>query len=124
MVLVVDDNRDTCRAVELLLTSHGVPTKCITNPIEALPVLKVSKPQVLLLDVIMPEMSGIEMLRQVRSDPLMANLPVLMLTATLDDNHIAEAKRLGANEILTKGKFDWNELPQKVRSYITSSPQN
>jgi CheY-like chemotaxis protein len=124
MVVVVDDDQDTCKAMERLLTNRGLPTKCITSPIQALRELKRVKPAVVLLDVMMPEMNGVELLRQIRTDPSTADIPVVMITATTDEDDLEEAKRLGAIEILTKSRFDWAKLPERVREYIRSSPSN
>ena len=79
---VVDDHKDTCLVVERLLRSAGLLAECITSPLEALERLQTVIPAAMLLDIMMPEMSGIELLRLVRTNPRTAHIPVLMMTAT------------------------------------------
>ena len=118
LILVVDDHKDTCSLVERLLRSAGLRAECITSPREALERLQTVTPAVMLLDIMMPEMSGIELLRLVRTNPRTAHVPVLMMTATSNEKDLQEASRLGAQDIIPKGRFDWSCLPERVRAYV------
>ena len=118
MILVVDDHVDTCQLVKRLLEGAGLPTVCFTSPLEALESLPRVKPRLMLLDVMMPGMNGIELLSRIRANPATADLPVLMMTATTDEADLAEATRLGAKEILRKGSIDWSTLPERLKPYL------
>ena len=98
LILVVDDHKDTCSVVERLLRSAGLLAECITSPLEALERLQTVTPAAMLLDIMMPEMSGIELLS--------------------NEADLQEASRLGAREIIPKARFDWSRLPEHVRPYL------
>ena len=116
MILVVDDHVDTCEAVSRLLTAAGLSAQYATSGPEALELLGTAIPQLILLDIMMPGMSGIELLRLVRTNPRTAGVPVLMMTATSDERDLEEAVRLGVKGIIPKGRFDWSHLLDRVRS--------
>lgn len=118
LILVVDDHQDTCSLVERLLKSAGLMAECVTSPREALERLQTVTPAVMLLDIMMPEMSGIELLRLVRTNPRTADVPVLMMSATSNEEDLQEATRLGARDIIPKARFDWSRLPERVRTYL------
>src|SRR5690349_2977520 len=86
--LVVDDHKDTCRVVERLLRSAGFLAECITSPLRALERMKTVTPAAMLLDIMMPEMSGIELLRVMRTNPRTAHIPVVMMTATSNEQDL------------------------------------
>jgi CheY-like chemotaxis protein len=118
LILIIDDHKDTCLVVERLLRSAGFLAECITSPLDALERLQTVTPAAMLLDIMMPEMSGIELLSLVRTNPKTAHIPVLMMTATSNEEDLRQASRLGARDIIPKGRFDWSQLPDRLRPYV------
>ena len=102
-VLVVDDgelNRDLLgRRVE----EHGHEVATAGSGLEALEMLRAGGFDAVLLDIMMPDMDGYEVLRRVRTDPELARIPVLMVTALDDMETLARCFQLGADDILPKG---------------------
>jgi CheY-like chemotaxis protein len=85
MVMVVDDTAVIREAVARLLRREGFETICAANGKEALDKLKLNQPDLVLLDIMMPEMDGLHCLQELRSDPRWETLPVIMMTALCDD---------------------------------------
>jgi CheY-like chemotaxis protein len=116
MVLVVDDNPDIARAMEKLLRQAGLDAVSVTEPKVALKVLAEVKPSVIILDNMMPEMDGIEVLKAIRADPQFATVPVLIYSADHAPELYEKAKELGAADVLSKTKTDFPVLIERVRS--------
>ncbi|MBX3053567.1 MAG: response regulator [Caldilineaceae bacterium] len=80
-VLVVDDEPLLCRMVSAMLMRAGYDTQTATNGREALQQVKKCRPDIITLDVMMPDMSGIEVAGQLRADPQTAGIPIIFVTA-------------------------------------------
>ena len=117
-IIVLDDELLNCRVVHKHLASNGFPN-CVmlTDPLEALTVLQQSVPDVLLLDLDMPVMNGLEVLRRLRLSGSTRHLPILVLTASSDREIRQEALDLGATDFLAK-PVDSLELAARVRNAI------
>ena len=118
MIFVVDDHHDTCEAVARMLKVHGYQAKCLVSGADALPVMHGDHPTLLILDMMMPGMNGLDVLRAVRRDPSMSDLPVLMLSATSNEGDIEEARRLGISTLVGKGRLDWRQLMSTVGEIV------
>jgi CheY-like chemotaxis protein len=106
VVLVVDDDEFTCDAVRRLLTRMGYTTACAQSGADALTLLETVQPDVIVLDWMMPEMDGLEVLRKLRADPKTKDVPVLLYSAADDAAMQKQAAKLGACEcVLKSGGF-------------------
>jgi CheY-like chemotaxis protein len=94
-VLIVEDDEEVCRMIELLLKSHGYETKTACNGQEALERMRVDRPCLVLLDVHMPVMDGWQFRSQQLNDPSLAGVPVLCMTALYHAEDVAQ--RLGVS---------------------------
>jgi CheY-like chemotaxis protein len=101
------------RAVATLLEDHGYEVKLARDGLEALKSMDVSRPDVLLTDLEMPNMNGLELAAHVRSRPELAQLPVIMITSRSMDKHRRQAMASGVSTYLTKPYTD-QELLQHV----------
>lgn len=99
-ILIVDDERVFCDLLQALMKSHGHEVFTAYNGKEALEQFKLNRPQFTLLDLRMPEMDGIETLRQIRAIDQKA--AVMILTAWGSDDLEQQARRLGATDFLSK----------------------
>ena len=114
-VLVVDDNPDACRMMAKLVTRcGGHQGVCVTSGEEALEYLQAQPVALVILDNMMPGMNGIEVLRQMRLRPELADVPVVMWSAIADPAFIEHAKEKGAADYWTKAGFNYSELPQML----------
>jgi CheY-like chemotaxis protein len=98
-VLIVDDDAPTCRLMERIVRTFGHDAECLTSPAAALGRLTAvppPPPDLAILDVMMPGMDGVELLRRVRATPAGAAVPVIMFSAVADDRTRRAAMAAGA----------------------------
>src|SRR5687767_705242 len=105
LILIVDDQIDACRPLALLMRHLGHSGVCVTSGEEALGYLKQTVPDLMVLDVMMPGMDGMEVLRHVRSDPATRDLPVVMFSAVSDPAFQEHARAKGANDYWVKASM-------------------
>ena len=117
-ILIVEDHLETCRPLLKLLKLEGLDGYCVDDGEQALAWIRQRRPDLVLLDVMMPRMSGIDLLRTLRSDPDLRDLPVIMYSALGTDDTREEAARLGAADYLIKGKTSWDELLNRIGGVI------
>jgi putative two-component system response regulator len=117
-ILLVDDEPINIKAVRKYLSVAGYTDFHSTcNAAEVLPMMIRTDPDVVLLDIVMPGFSGLDLLGAIRSDPEMANIPVVMLTAVEDRGIKHQALELGATDLLSK-PVDPSELVLPVRNAL------
>ncbi len=116
-VLVVDDEGVNRELVRLVFEGAGCEVIEAENGLEAIEKAKKHKPDVILMDIIMPIMNGIEACRRLKSDPETFNIPVVMVTALGDLGHKLEGLNAGADEFITK-PFDKNEILLRVQNLM------
>lgn len=116
-VLVVDDDVTVARVVRLNLTAEGFQVQIATSGAEALALIAALQPQCVLLDVMMPEMDGLEVLRRLKANKATAGIPIIMLTAKAEPDDRQAAFRSGADGYVTK-PFDVYELSAHVRAAV------
>lgn len=102
LVLVVDDEEDILELVKYNLKKEGFDVECAENGIQALEMARESTPDVIVMDIMMPEMDGIQASRQLREHALLRTIPILMLTAKSDESDQVEGLDAGADIYLTK----------------------
>ena len=113
-VLAVDDQDTNLRLLDAILTFRGYGVICVTSGAEALEVLRTEAVDLVLLDIVMPGLDGYEVCRRIRADEATAYLPVVMLTASGEQQRI-DALEAGADDFATK-PFDRSELLARVDS--------
>ncbi len=105
-ILVVDDDDDTRSALADLLEHEGFGVRTAANGVEALAAMRSEQPALVLLDLLMPELDGFEVLRVKRDDPAIASIPVIVLTAwrgdALDVDVDVVAKPFDLDALLTR----------------------
>jgi two-component system alkaline phosphatase synthesis response regulator PhoP len=116
-ILVVDDDRDIVRLVQSYLEKAGYQILTAYDGETALRVLKAEKPQLLVLDLMLPDRDGWDVARLVRSDPQLAATPIIMLTARVEDNDKIVGLEIGADDYITK-PFNPREVVARVRALL------
>ena len=114
MILIVDDQKDTGTALERLLRYAGHEAVSVTGGAEALTMLHIRKPSLLVLDVNMPEMDGLTVLRTIKDHEELNDVRVAMYSADTQHETMVEARRLGAVEFLVKGTIGFDKLVARI----------
>src|SRR4051794_16728764 len=117
-IMLVDDEPLNIRVVRKYLAAAGYANfGSTTNPAEVLPMMIRSEPDLVLLDIVMPKFSGLDILAAMRADEQLAHIPVVMLTALEDRETKCQALSLGATDFLAK-PVDPSELVSRVRNVL------
>ncbi len=101
-VLIVDDEALICGSMEDILEAHGFTCRTARNGAEALQACEASPPDLILLDIMMPDMDGIETCRRLKANPAWAAIPVIALTALDNPITVLQMQEAGSLMYLTK----------------------
>jgi CheY-like chemotaxis protein len=113
-VLVVEDDRFLRRACEVSLRQRGFTVLTAPDGEAALELIRAELPGLVLLDLLMPRMSGLELLRRLRSEERTRALPVLVISNSSREQDVAELERLGITGYLVKANLSLEELGDTV----------
>ncbi|HKL49337.1 MAG TPA: response regulator [Desulfuromonadales bacterium] len=101
-LLVIDDSKTFVMYIALLLRRLGFEVFAAENAIQGLKMLKTDPPDGVLLDLVMPDMNGTDILRHIRSDENLAQMPVIMVSTDASDKAVTQCRQLGACDFLRK----------------------
>jgi CheY-like chemotaxis protein len=116
-ILVVDDHPQIVRLLQRVLQSEEHEIITAADGEEALEKLRRERPALVLLDVKMPKKTGLEVLREIKSDPSTSNIAVILLTASDRDSEMSHALQLGADWYVTK-PFQPSEIISLTRRFL------
>jgi adenylate cyclase len=117
-VLVVEDEEILLTGLKEELETGGYVVEGAGDGVEGLEKVKTFKPQLILLDLLMPKMDGMEMLQKLKADSASRDIPVVILTNLSDYEKISEALSLGAMDYLVKANYKLEDLLDKVRTVL------
>jgi len=121
-ILIVDDNKDCSDGLAKTLAIAGHEVTCVPNGRDALASILAKMPDVVLLDLIMPEMDGPSFLEVVRSYLRLQSLPVVILTALADSPMVSRAQALKVNTVLVKGKASAEDIQNALEQAAVTVP--
>ena len=121
-IMIVEDNPDACEPLARYLEKAGHEVRCLPNGREALSHLLAKVPDVVLLDLLMPEMDGPSFLEVVRSYLRIQSLPVVIWTALADSPMLDRARALKVNAIVAKGKATFEDIQRTLEEAIHRLP--
>ena len=121
-ILIVDDTPDSGELLAKFLESSGHEVSCVPNGREALARVITDAPDVILLDLIMPEMDGPSFLEVIRSYLRLQSLPVVVLTAHQESPMIDRVQHLKVNSVLVKGKAIPEDIRKALEEAATRAP--
>jgi DNA-binding response OmpR family regulator len=116
-VTLIEDERNIIEAIRFILARDGWDVRTHSNGDDAVATVRAQRPDLLILDVMLPGRSGFDILQEIRSDPEMNGLPVLMLTARGQERDRDMAERAGASRYMTK-PFSNAEVLAAVRELV------
>ncbi|HYW56614.1 MAG TPA: response regulator [Polaromonas sp.] len=116
-VLIVDDEPQNCRLLEALLHNEGYHTISADSGADAIRLVAIQAPDLILLDVMMPSMDGYQVAAQLKADPASSSIPIIMLTALEDRQARLQSLKAGVEEFLSK-PVDQSELRLRARNLL------
>ena len=116
-ILVVDDDREIVRLLRAYLEQNGFQVLTAYDGERALHALRAERPDLVVLDLMLPDRDGWDVTRIVRGDPSLASTPILMLTARVEDHDKIAGLELGADDYVTK-PFNPREVVARVRALL------
>ena len=117
-ILIIDDDPVMAHVCQRLLTNHGFAVELAGDGAKGLERLTAFQPDAVLLDVMMPNKNGIDVLKGIRSQETFRNLPVIIVTNVCIPSLIEQATKAGATHILDKSKFNPLAITELLRSVL------
>ncbi|MFQ5835199.1 MAG: PleD family two-component system response regulator [bacterium] len=117
-ILIADDRSEVVELVKVTLEGEGYRTIDASDGREALEKIRKEKPDLILLDIVMPKMDGFEVLSKVKKDPKTKEIPIVMLTAQGQKVDQEKGRRLGARDYIIK-PFSPSHLLNKIEEILT-----
>ena len=116
-IVLAEDEPQIARLIEFKLKKEGYDVTWRENGEEALKAIKADKPDLILLDIMMPVMDGYEVLRRLKEDENLGDIPVIMLTARAQEKDVVKGIDMGAEDYITK-PFQPAELLARVKRIL------
>jgi CheY-like chemotaxis protein len=118
-ILLVEDDQDLLEMVELKLSNEGFEVDTAESGQEALDYLRESLPDLVLLDIMLPDIDGLSVLNEIANQPETSNLPVIIYSNVADQGSFEQAEAIGKKyEYLLKATTDLNLLVKKIREKL------
>jgi len=122
-VVVADDDRMFRKAAETTLRRQGYTVATASDGEEALQLIRSERPDIIVLDLIMPKLQGFDVLRILKQDTLTSAIPVIVLSSLTQEQDKQEALDLGAVAYFNKAAFSLGELVKQVESTLTKGQE-
>ncbi|WP_221031628.1 response regulator [Actomonas aquatica] len=116
-ILVVDDESDVADLVAYHLKAKGFAVETVNDPTQSIGIARSMLPDLVILDVMMPEINGIQICRMLRADPKLKQVPVIFLTAKVEENDRVQGLETGADDYICK-PFSTKELVLRVQNIL------
>lgn len=117
-ILIVEDERTLLKALDIKLSKDGYQVQKAVNGKQGLEMFRKEHPDLILLDIIMPEMDGLIMLKKLRKDKKGKNVPVIVITNLSDDEKESELAKNGVSDYLIKSDCAIEYIAQKVKDKL------
>jgi DNA-binding response OmpR family regulator len=116
-IVIIEDEPDVLSNLKLFLESKGFTVTTAADGVEGLSKVKKESPDLIVLDVMLPKMSGFEVCRLLKFDERYKKIPIIMLTARVQENDIVMGQEVGCNEYIMK-PFELANLLDKINEHI------
>lgn len=116
-VMVVDDDEDFTNLYKTALIAAGYEATAVNQSVAAVEMAYLIKPDVFLIDLMMPELDGFQLCRMIRSDPVLGKIPIIIITALTDTDSQMVAMGAGANDYLIK-PFHIETLKSRIEGLL------
>lgn len=117
-VLVVEDEHAIRRALSIVFQREGFEVLEAKNGEEGLDIALRGRPHIIILDLVMPKMDGLTMVRKIRKDPWGKTVPIIIYSNLSRNEKIAEARELGITDFLSKTDFGLRDVLERVQQHL------
>src|SRR3989344_6433254 len=117
-ILVAEDDQFILKAMTTKLTKEGFEVKIAVDGVQVLDILKSYIPDLIILDLLMPKKDGFEVLKEVKGDQRLKNIPIIIASNLGQENDIQQVLDLGATDYLIKSEFTLESLVQKIKNIL------
>ena len=119
-IAVIEDDVFFQKFYSTRLTEQGFETIVASDGDEGLAMIRAQKPNMILLDIIMPKKNGFEVLEEMKKDPEISSIPVLVFSTLGQEDDVKRALSLGAKDYINKSFFDFSNLISKIKTIAVS----
>ncbi len=123
-VLIVEDDRYISKMYQLKLSLDGMEVQVADNGRVGVEKVKEFKPEIILLDILMPELDGYEVLKIIKSDSETKDIPVLILSNLGQEDHIQKGMQLGAVGYIVKSQYTPSKVVDKIKEILSGNVTN
>lgn len=117
-ILIIEDDEHVSRVYEMKFSKEGYSTVFVTNGEEAVEKVVTERPDLIILDLMIPKKDGFAILEEIKKDPALAKIPVLVLSNLGGKGDQDRAMSLGANEYMVKVNYSMQEVIDRAKSYL------
>ena len=117
-ILIIEDEEIMYGLLERKLNGEGYDARVAKDGVEGMEMLKQEKPDLILLDIVMPRMGGFEVMAELKKDEELSKIPVVIISNSGQPVELDKAKELGVKDWLIKTEFDPQEVIEKVKKQI------
>jgi two-component system alkaline phosphatase synthesis response regulator PhoP len=117
-ILIIEDEKILSDLLQKKLTNEGYAVLTAADGEEGVKQIKENKPNLILLDILMPKKGGFEVMRDMAEDPEIKDIPVIIISNSGQPVELEKAKKMGAKDCLVKAEFNPQEVIEKVREQI------
>ena len=121
-ILVIEDDAFMRKAYEVSLLMHGFKVSLATDGVIGLRMAEEIHPDVILLDVLLPTLTGVEVLQRLKKHPALSSIPVIVFSISCDPEDARATLALGATAYICKADIDLHELGKALRSFASARP--
>ena len=122
-ILIIEDDPLLSKMYKTKFTSEGFEVETAEDGEIGLKIAMEGKPDFVILDIMMPKLSGIEFLKRLRQNQVGADVPVIVLSNLSEKKEMEEARRLGVKEYLIKSSLTPKDIVEKVRGYLSPNEE-
>jgi len=120
LILIVEDDSFLQGLASRKFKADGMDVLTASSHTEAFKILETQTPSIILLDLLLPEVDGFEILKTIRENPKTKSVPIIVFSNLSEDKDIKKAQELGVTEFMVKSNFTLDELAQKVKTVVGS----
>ena len=120
LLLVVEDDMDIAQMYAKKLISAGFSVDIAHDGLEGYEKMKLEKPDLVLMDILMPNLNGLQALEKAKKDPEVKDIPIIMLTNLSGDADVDKALKAGAADYIVKSDFVPSEVVEKVKKVLST----